>query len=262
MTPAEPTRITADRQPLIGYLGCSFLLHLGVVGLALTTPLFALVAAMFPSCHEAESRRPAMEVSIVELPKTDKKVPDRLARVKAESGSVEEPPPVKESDLVIHEDEPDPDAGNTEEQRRQQLLQEIERRRLLAEMENAPEGARDRDPTDPNGTASLEKAVLGAQAKGDPRVARWSALVRDAVQANFHPLGDFPDASCLVVFYFDPATGRVSSYEIKEPSGILSFDSAAERAAEATLTLPTGLPEEFWPWFRDEGVGARLKAKN
>jgi hypothetical protein len=236
-------------------------MHAALGGFALSTPLFGAVLALFPSCHEPIVRD-TIEVSMVSLPKTDKKVPDRLARVKAETGSAKEPPPVKDSDLKFEDEKADPDPGDTEEERRQKIIEDAKRRQMLEELENAPEGPQDRNATDPNGSEeAIQNQVLAVKAQGDQRVARWSAAVRDKVQSHFHPLGDAGDLACVVLVRFEPSTGAVSSYEIKDSSGAVAFDSAAERAVEETGTLPAGLPEEYWPMFRDQGVGVRLKAK-
>jgi TonB family protein len=255
------TALSPERQPLVGYVGCSVLIHLGVVGMAFVTPLGAMVMSAFlPSCGEPPIRE-TIEVSMVSLPKSDKKVPDRATRVKAATGkeAVKEPPPIKESDLKIKKEEPDP--GNAEEARRQELLEEIERRRLLAELEGAMDGPRDRDPTDPNGTAeSLENAVLGAQAQGDPEFARWAKQVEAAVQANFHPLGDAGDVVCKVSIRVDPETGQIESHEVIGSSGILAFDAAAERAVQDTASVPLP-PEKYRGLVAREGFAIRLYAK-
>jgi hypothetical protein len=250
-----------ERQPLVGYLGCSFVLHLGLVGLGLATPFGALLAsALVPSCHEPIVK-PTIEVSVVSLPKR-LNVPDRATRVKANQGvKAEEPPPVKESDLKFEDDKPDPKAGNTEEQRRQEILDEIKRKQLLEQLDDANEGPVDRNPTDPNGTAEdMENAVLGAQAQGDPEFARWNKAVKDAVMQNFHPLGGATGLVCVVKVELDVATGQVTAHEVLEPSGVLSFDAAAERALDDTPNLPLP-PEKYRPLVADEGFKLRFVPK-
>jgi TonB family protein len=259
LSPSElRTALSPARQPLLGYVGCSVLIHLTMLGIGAASPLFVLIAALFPSCRD-EPPMETIEVSMVSLPKSDKSVPDRAARVRAEAGTVADtPPPVKESDLVVHQDVPDPDPGNTEEDRRKALLEEIERRRLLAELENAPDGPRDRDPSDPNGTAkSLEDAVLGAQAQGDPEFARWMKQVQDLLQSKFHPLGTASGIDCVVTIRMDVTSGAVDSYEVTRGSGALAFDSAAERAVADTPKLPLP-PEKFRSIVERGGVPVRF----
>jgi len=254
------TSLSPERQPLVGYIGCSFVLHLGVVGMALVSPFGALLAsAMIPSCGEPVIH-PSIEISVVSLPKR-LNVPDRAARVKTATGDktpTPQPPPIKQSDLVIHKDEPDPKTGNTNDSHKQEDIDDQKRRELLNKLTDAPVGPKDRNPTDPNGTAKdMENAVLGAQAQGDPEFARWVKSVKDLVESNFHPLGSQGDISCTVVVKIDASSGTVESHEVTRGSGVMAFDMAAERAIDETPKLPLP-PEKYRPLVADEGVPIRF----
>lgn len=248
-----------QRQSLLGFLGCSVLMH-GSAALSAVamTGVYAMMATFVPFCHE-DPPFEAIEVSMVALPKSKLNVPDREARVKAASGQeapIPEPPPVKESDLVIHEDKPPPDPGNAEEVRRQQIIEDA-RKRMLEDLENAPEGPEDRNATDPDGQEELEMAMIGAGARGDPEMAAWQAKVYNLIKPNFHPLSTPAGTKCVVNIKMDGETGKILSADVTEPSGLLQFDSAAERAVNDVPSLPLP-PEKYRKWIAKEGVGIRF----
>jgi len=249
-----------ERQPLLGFFGCSLLMHGGAVvsGLAMTA-VYGLIGSLVPQCRNDEPTFEVLEVSMVALPKSERNVPDREARVKAASGQeapTPEPPPIKESDLVIEQPKPPPDPGNAEEVRRQQIIEDA-RKRMLEDLENAPEGTQDRNATDPNGQEDLDMAVLGAGAQGDPEVALWKAKVMNAVMPRFHPLSVPPGTACIVNIRVDPDTGKILEAEVTSPSGLLHFDAAAERAVQDTGSIPLA-PEKYRQLFAKAGVGLRF----
>ena len=255
----ERAPMPPERQPLFGFLGCSVLLHGGALasGLAMTA-VYAMLGSLVPQCRE-EPEFEVLEVSMVSLPKSELNVPDREARVKAASGQeapTPEPPPVKESDLVIQTPEPPPDPGNAEEVRRQQIIEDA-RKRMLEDLENAPEGTQDRNATAVDGAEDLEMAIVGAGARGDPEMAAWQAKVYNLMKPNFHPLATPAGTACVVNIKIDPETGEILSTEVKVPSGILQFDAAAERAVNDVPALPLP-PEKYRKWIAKEGVGIRF----
>jgi outer membrane biosynthesis protein TonB len=255
----ERAPMPPERQPLFGFFGCSILMHGGVVasGLAMTA-VYAMIGSLVPQCRE-EPKFEVLEVSMVALPKSTTNVPDREARVKAASGQEKptpEPPPVKESDLVIEQPKPEPDPGNAEEVRRQQIIEEA-RKRMLEDIENAPEGTQDRNATAVDGQEDLDMAVLGAGAQGDPEVAAWKAKVMNVIKPHFHPLATPAGTACIVNVRVDPATGRILESEVTTPSGLLHFDAAAERAVQDAGTLPLA-PEKYRELFAKAGVGIRF----
>jgi hypothetical protein len=258
----SPNPLVMERQPLLSYLGCSVLFHIGTL---LTAWLGGVAWAalyggmmMLPFCQEPP--RQSIEVAVYSaLPKTDKKMPDRVARTKRAEGKeskVVETPPVKESDLAIQKPEPQHE-GNVEQVDRQQLLDEIERKRMLDELLNAPEGTVDRNQTDPNGVEGLETAVLGAAAMGDPEYARWIAQIQRLMMSHFRPLTQGrTDLKTEVVLWVDPGTGTIDRWEVRSPSGVLAFDAAAESAVAATGQIP--LPPEKYRPLLPEGISVEF----
>jgi TonB family protein len=264
MSAGGPTSaLIPERQPLLAYLGCSVLLHMGAIVGALGTAwgagaLGATLALFLPMCNSKPPLQPDIEVSLVALPKSEHKVPDRAAKAKVTTGEtppvpVPEPPPVKQSDLKFETEKPEPEPGLDEEEiRRQELMEKIERQRLLQMLEDAPEGPIDRMPTDPNGSEDLELAVLGAASRGDPELARWVAKVTSLLRQHFRPLTQGQDLECWVKVGLDPATGRITGSEMVTPSGVIAFDQAALRAVMDMGSVPPP-PEKFRPLIEADG---------
>lgn len=260
------TVLVPERQSLLAYMGCSVLFHVAaVIGAWGTTAGLAVLSALIPMCNAPKPKiTESIEVSVVSLPKSELNVPDRAQRAKRATGEVAkpapEPPPVKQSDLKVKTDAPKPEPGNVDEAARQRMMDELERQRLLEDM-LAPEGAVDRDATDPNGDADAARlAALGVGSKGDPEFQRWVGQVQQILMQHFKPLTAVtqsqPDLKCLVNITMDSETGRILSYDVAEPSGVVSFDQAAERAVQAVPQLPLP-PEKYLPLL-DEGVGFRF----
>jgi TonB family protein len=57
-----------------------------------------------------------------------------------------------------------------------------------------------------------------------------------------------------VKIVIDQDTGRITSWEVTEPSGDPSYDAAAERSVEEAATLPLP-PEKYRAVIAREGVG-------
>ncbi|MEZ4236113.1 MAG: cell envelope integrity protein TolA [Myxococcota bacterium] len=264
-----PSALRPERQPLLAYLGCSVLLHLSAVGAALGSAwgagaFGATLALLMPMCAKNEPLKPDIEVSLVALPKSDHKMPDRAARAPVTTGEtppvpVPEPPPVKQSDLKFETEKPEPKPGIDEEEvKRQELMDKIERQRLLQALEDAPEGPVDRMPTDPNGSEDLELAVLGAASRGDPELARWVAKVQGILQQHFRPLTQGKDLVCYVRVGLDPETGQITGSDVVTSSGVIAFDQAALRAVQEMGSVPPP-PEKFRPLIAaDKGVKVRF----
>lgn len=258
MGPDSPNPLVAERQPLLSYMGCSVLFHIGALASAWLGG--AVWSALFVGVSFCRDDKPkeTIEVSVyTALPKSRLNVPDRPAVAPRRTGQespIKEPPPVKQSDLVIHKEQPVPKPdGNDEEARRQELLAKLERERLMEELLNAPEGPVDRRQTDPDGVEGLETAVIGAAAKGDPEYAKWVAKVRQLMMSHFRPLTQGrTDIKARVVVKVDPSSGVIQSWEVTSPSGVLAFDTAAESAVAATGTIPLP-PEKYLPLLA-EGV--------
>ncbi|HHO54104.1 MAG TPA: hypothetical protein ENK18_25345 [Deltaproteobacteria bacterium] len=259
------TALIPERQPLFLPMGCSVVLHVGaVVGVLAARGAVGLLVAILPWCNEAPEPliKPDIEVSMVSLPRR-LDVPDRAARVKRAAGEVptkpDEPPPVKESELVIHEDKPEPKKGNTPEPvERPDAAAQRTREALLDELLNAPEGTMDRNATDPDGTGTAELAALGAQAIGDAAFARWKNQVQAILDQKFQPLGSSSGLLVHAELRIEPSTGRILSYDLSKKSGVMAYDAAAERAIASVGALPVP-PEKYWPLLEVEFVTIRLK---
>jgi TonB C terminal len=247
----------APRESLGRFLSLSMGFHAALVGL--------MLMATYLAGHWGPPRyvpHESIEVSMVALPKSRLNVPDRATRVKRASGQrpSEEPPPVQRSDLAFRQDRPDPESGNTDQSTRQEVLNELERERLLQELLNAPEGPQDRDATDPNGVEDLDVAVAGAGSRADPDFMRWYAQVQSLLMGRFKPIGAITqgrdDLSCIVNVILDAETGEIESYEITQESGALAFDKTAERVVAELSSLPLP-PERYRPLLR-QGIGFRF----
>ena len=261
--PLFRTVLVPDKQSLALPIGCSVLFH---VGLALSAwlfrgvwaVLFGLLAMLFPFCSEPQPLiQDSIEVSMVSLPKSERNVPDRAARVQRAVGQPSptpppEPPPVKESDLAVKTKKPPPPKpGNTaEDLKRQELLDALQRDAALQDLLAAPDGPVDRNATDPNGTGDINLAVLQVGAQGDPAYARWYAQVQRLIQDRFKPVGTDRSLRARGRIQVDPETGKVLSTTLSERSGVISFDSAAERAMQTLGTIPLP-PDKYRPLLKD-----------
>jgi len=211
-----------------------------------------------PSCSNRHPIvREAIEVSMVALPKSQRNVPDRLARAPRATGAdvpMDELPPLEQSDLVIRKPDAPVQGGNTEDALREQMIADLERARLLDDLIDAPEGRVDRNRTSPDGQLDLDIAVLAAGAPGDPEYQRWVAQVMQILIPLFRPLTQGnADLTCRVNIQLDPATGTIIGWEVVTSSGVRAFDAAAERAVQDAGKLPLP-PEKYLPMLA-EGVG-------
>jgi TonB family protein len=254
--------LRSERASLVPATMGSLAVHaVGLSSLLWVTFLSGLLAAVFPFCHDQEPLvKDAIEVSMVALPKSQRNVPDRLARTPRATGAeapMEEPPPIKTSDVVIQLPDAPKQAGNTEQALREQMLTEMERQKLLDDLVDAPEGTVDRNRTDPNGQADLDLAVLLAGAPGDPAFVKWQEDVRRVLMPHFRPLTmGRTDLECIVSIEMEPGTGRITSWKVAQSSGDPSYDAAAERAVEDAAALPLP-PEKYLPLL-EGGVGFRF----
>lgn len=266
-TPQTPFRtvLEPERQSLVPFALLSALFH-AVTATSMwgVTAFAGVFAALVPMC---DTRPPpisdALEVSVVSLPKSKSTLPERASHVDRAVGVQAEapPPPVAESDLKFKTDVPDPKSkGNTDDSARQKMLEELTRQQLLDELSDAPSGTVDRLASDPNGVDDLAIAALGAGSKGDPEFHRWEAQVQKILMQHFKPISAIteghPDLACIVTIDLDPTDGTVKSWEVTEPSGIVPFDQAAERAVSEIPSLPPP-PEKYRPLVA-KGVGFRF----
>ncbi len=241
-----PTVLRPERQSLLPGIGCSVVLH---VGLVLTAVLFSALSAHCGASRPIVDLDRTMEVSLIAA--SDLSVPERATRAPVPRGAEQpvpkpaevEPPPVQ-SDLAYHTDEAETHEGTDS---RDAALEELERQRLLEELMNAPEGTTNRRATDPNGTGDIT-INPGAAAAGDPEYAAYIAKVQSIFMQHFKPLAaiteDRPDLVCKVHIEVDPDTMAVLSYAVVQSSGVSAYDAAAERAAAAVTSLPPP-PERY-----------------
>lgn len=263
--PGFRTALIPESQPLLPWLVVSVFGHVFGLGSFWGASAFlSLMGALLPMCAARPPPiRDAIEVSVVSLPKSATNVPDRASRVRRAQGTEapnpNEPPPIKTSDLKFQTPEVDPKTGNTDKTR-QQMLDAIAREEMLRDLEDAPDGPEDRDQTDPNGTEDAAIAALGVGSRGDPEFQRWVAQVQQILMQHFKPLGAVtegrPDLRCMVKLQVDATDGSVDGYEVSEPSGVLLFDQAAERAVQQIPELP--LPPEKYRPLLEGGVAFRF----
>jgi hypothetical protein len=254
--------LRSDRASLVPATMGSVAVHaVGLSTLVWLTFLSGVFGALFPFCGDHEPIvQESIEVSMVALPKSDRNVPDRLARAARATGSeapMNEPPPARSSDVVLRVPDAPTQSGNTEQALREQMLMELERTKLLDALVDAPEGRVDRNRTDPHGQEDLDLAVLVAGAPGDPAFVRWQEEVRRVLMPHFRPLTHGrTDLACVVSIEMEQETGRIVSWDVVSASGDASFDAAAERAVQDAATLPLP-PEKYLPLVA-EGVGFRF----
>jgi outer membrane biosynthesis protein TonB len=191
-----------------------------------------------------------MEVSMVVLPRSSHKMPDRAARApvpQAEPTPTPEPiAPKPTATLALPDQKPTPKQGRkTTSKQRDNLMTRIQRQILLDDL-TAPEGPKDRNATDPN-SDSLERIHgIGRSGPVDPEYARYVSQIQQLFMRHFQPLAALsinnPDLRCTVAVFVDPQTGSITNYHIQTSSQIPAFDAAAERAVEEVGTVP--LPPE------------------
>lgn len=224
--------------------------------LPLSAAMHVLVFAtvMVVRCQGEPSPPPfkPQEVMMVEmsgLPRQETPMPQKAERAPPpaagapEAPAPIEPPPTRQSDMVLKTPDAPKQKGNPEEDaKREQLIAEM-RRRALIENLDAPIGTEDRMATDPNSTLSPEEAFgSSAGTPTDPAVARWSAQVQKLVRANWHPLLSIcqqtPSLSVTVKVPLNAAGAMTGEPEIDKSSGNGSIDESARRAVQQTGNLP------------------------
>ena len=193
----------------------------------------------------------SIQVSMVVLPKSKHRMPDRAARAKVPKGQAKkpnpQPRPIRESDLTVHKPEVAPKAGNPNRSAdRDAALKDLMRENLLENL-LAPDGPRDRDATDPDSDATESINALGPGVRSDPEYAKYIGKVQALFMKNFKPLDAVvsgqPDLVCVVHVTVD-SSGRVTGQQVVEPSGNPSFDASASAAAAAVTADPLP-PERF-----------------
>lgn len=250
--------LTPEPQPLWPYFLLAFSLHVFLVFTLMCLNVLDLFSPRKPLLDVDRS----MEVSLVQLKHTDT-MPTRATvapRPKGESEPVAVPkpaptPPPVQSDLAYQTEEAPPAPQGDPE--RDAALEEARRKALMdAALADAMEGSRDREATDPSSDATESISTGGAGMRAPPELIKWKAGVEDLFRKNFKPLPTIvaanPGIQCEVNVDFDPASGRVTGYDIHTTSGNSSYDAAAERAVQAVPSIPPP-PAQF-----TDLVGSRL----
>lgn len=187
-----------------------------------------------------------MEVAMVSLPKSEKlhrvtRAPDPPSGT---TNRVEAPPPPPvQSDMALKVEEvpeergapePEPDRSEERKELMEQMQRDAQRKALMESLKNAPVGARDRPPADPNGIDGSTGTSQGAM--GDPIIAAWAETVRSTVRANFSALQT--EALSAVFTLIINRTGEIVRHQMTQSSGNSSFDAAARTAIRNTGRLP------------------------
>ncbi|MCB9668202.1 MAG: TonB C-terminal domain-containing protein [Alphaproteobacteria bacterium] len=236
------------RDPLLLPLVVSVVGHVGmIVGFTGFTFLLTFCGDSKPIIDPDD----AMEVAMVQLPKSRSRMPDRATRAPEPVGKPEpvaQPTPAPDvkhtSDLAVKTEKAEPKPG-VDTRRLEDALKLLEQQERLAQMEAAL-GDLNQAATDPN-SESDEVADVGAiGTPGDPEFARYIAQVRARFMEAFHPLQSIRDANpgirCVIHITVETGTGRIVRFDVTRPSGVDAFDAAAQRAVEAVSSIP--LPPE------------------
>jgi TonB family protein len=193
----------------------------------------------------------AMQVAMVELPRSRTNMPDRATRApKAVGAPTPEPAPAPDvkhtSDLAVKVDKAEPKPG-VDTKRLEDALAQLERDQALADMDAAL-GQLDQAATDPNSEATEATATSGTLGTpGDPAFVRYIAEVRAVFLDNFQVIPAIRDANpgiqCTVMVQVD-ATGAITDATVSRSSGVDAFDAAAMRAVQAVTRVPLP-PEQY-----------------
>lgn len=242
----QRSALVPESQSLVLPFLAALIGHVGVIG-------FLSLVMLLASFRRGPILDPneIMEVSMVVLPKTEARMPERATRAPVPSGeevpNTPQPKPPVESDLAVHqEDAPKTEGAPDQTDRRDDIMKEIRRKQLLADAA-ADIGATDRDASDPDSTTDQAVNTGGAGAAADPELARWVQQVREKFMANFHPLPTIvsanPNIECTVAVRIDES-GAVLARDLHKASGNPSYDAAAQRAADAVDQVPPP-PEKY-----------------
>ncbi len=229
-------------------VAASFFGHVVLVGTAVV--FHWLSGWLFPPGPMIDPDQ-AIEVSMVVLPRSKSALPDRAMRAPREAGDVApaqvspEEAPVRQSDLAFDQETPQPKGDPNADLRREELLAEMERERLLQDL-SAATGEYDQDASDPNSNADF---ALNTGAQGDPADPEYARYISSLIQLfmkHFRPLPGIgqsnPGIRADIYLVVDPETGAVKEWRMKRASGNEAYDRAAELAVEEVPTIP--LPPE------------------
>ncbi len=212
--------------------------------------LFAIV--MVARCSSGESEplfkpQDTIQVALSGPPKNVTRMPQKAERApdapKASAPDAKaEPPPPNASDMAFKTPDAPKTKGDPNADARQKAIDELRRRQALQDL-TAPVGKEDRLASNPDGAADSTGSTA-TSGLNDPALARWAENAKRQIAANWHPLQRDANLSVDVLIEVDAAGNVTGTPKIKKPSGSVSFDESARRAAELTPKLGR-LPEKY-----------------
>jgi TonB family protein len=114
---------------------------------------------------------------------------------------------------------------------------------LLAELDDADDGPRDRDASSPDGMVGAEPSRTVGPGTGDPELRAYIQRLEELFKKEFRPIIKGQNLTAKVLVAVDD-TGTVKSARIDQSSGNPSFDRSAVAAAEAVPKVPPP-PERY-----------------
>lgn len=257
MSVAPPSALDVRSQSLAVPLVLAILLHLCAGG--------GMALGTWVTGREA---RPVIDLertmSVSVIAKSDSKMVQKASKAPAIASDTTRPPPPNakpapqgtaspskavapppSSDLKVHNPNAKTQEGTPDRAaERAALVREALRQQLV---DDAAEGATNRQAGDPNSTAS-ESINPGGTSFGDPEIAKYERMIQDLFNPLFKPLPQTfagkPDIFCIVHLDVDPATGRILKSWIHTSSGNPSYDNFAIRAVNQVPAVPLP-PERF-----------------
>jgi hypothetical protein len=224
----------------------SFVAHVAAIAIvALVTAIFAWLRGPLIDPDQA------IEVSMVVLPKSRNALPDKAMRAPREAGAQApsevspEEAPVRESDLAYEREVPKPEGDPNADRRRDEMLAEMERERLMQDLAAAT-GEYDQDASDPNSTADFGLNTGAQGDPADPEYARYIMQLQQLFMQHFRPLPGIaqsnPGIRAEMYLVVDPESGAIEEYRLKKSSSNEAYDRAAELAVQEVGRIP--LPPE------------------
>lgn len=200
---------------------------------------------------------PSMDVTMVALPKSAGRLPDRASRAPRPSQGADTPAAPKQTDPnQMRFEDPEKEKAQGDPQpadhsdARQDLLRDLKRQQALDALRNAPIGDADRMATDPDSTLTVEEAFgLGGGVGGpvDPEAARYYLELRQTIMPNWNPLPSTyegkPEMLTVVDIWIDDRGGYKSA-KVATASGNDSFDRSCLNAVARAGRLPVP-PDKF-----------------
>ncbi len=234
-------------------IGLSLVVHLALAGLLMASKTCNPDPGAFFDPDEV------MEVSMVALPRSAGRLPDRATRAPPPAQGPQDPNQMRFEDPEQQvEEEQTPVRDNTDSRR--DLLASLRRQQLVDNLADAPLGEQNRSATDPDSTLSMEEAFgSGTGTAMDPEAARYLMELRQNLLPLWNPLPriieDNPGIFTVVDVFLDDS-GSVRKSGVYQSSGSDSFDQACVRAVVKASRLP--LPPDRFRFETPKGVQIRV----